>query len=97
MEDKKVYVVEVDYDCELKPGEYAKVHCVLGVYEDKLDALKFVAVNSDADFTEKDMLDGLEAEGTVEVWWHPFMVRDNFAKRAYCTVTEHVLTAKGGS
>lgn len=97
MEDnKKVYVVETDYDCELEPFEYAKVHCILGVYEDKLDAAKFAAVAS-GDMTAKDILDGLEAEGTVEVWWHPFIVGDNFAKRAYCTITEHVLIAKSGS
>lgn len=97
MEDnKKVYVVEADYDCELEPGEYAKVHTLVGVYEDKLDAVKIAAVNS-GDMTEKDMLDGLETEGTVEVWWHPFILGDNFARHAYCTVTEHVLVAKSGS
>lgn len=95
--NKKVYVVEADYDCELEPGEYAKVHTLVGVYEDKLDAVKIAAVNSDSDFTEKDILDGLEAEGTIEVWLHPFIVGDNFARHAYCTITEHVLVAKSGS
>lgn len=64
----------------------------MAIYEDIGDAIKAAMANCDSDLTEQDIRDGIEAEGYCEVWWHPMIVGENFAKHVVATITEHVLT-----
>lgn len=89
--NKFVYTFEVDYDTTIRVDKLHS-HNLVAIYEDIDDAIRAAMMNCDSDLTEQDIRDGMEAEGYCEVWWHPMVVGDNFAKHVVATITEHVLT-----
>ena len=91
MNNKYVYAFEVDYDTNIGMDKFHS-HNLVAIYEDIDDAIKAAMMNCDSDLTEQDIRDGLEAEGYCEVWWHPMIIGENFAKHVAATITEHVLT-----
>lgn len=88
--NKTVYAFEVDYDTTIGLDKLHS-HNLVGIFEDVDDAIKAAMMNCDSDLSEQDIRDGLEAEGYCEVWWHPMMIGENFAKHVVATLTEHVL------
>lgn len=88
--NKFVYTFEVEYDTTIG-GDKLHSHNLVAIYENIDDAIKSAMMNCDSDLTEQDIRDGVEADGRCEVWWHPMIVGENFAKRVVATVTEHVL------
>lgn len=96
--NKTVYAFEVDYDTTIGLDKLHS-HNLVGIFEDIDDAIKAAMMNCDSDLTEQDIRDGLEAEGYCEVWWHPMMIGENFAKHVVATLTGHVLitSSKEGS
>ena len=90
-DNKFVYTFEVDYDTTIG-GDKLHSHNLVAIYENIDDAIKAAMMNCDSDLTEQDISDDLENEGYCEIWWHPMIVGDNFAKHVVATITEHVLT-----
>ena len=90
---KFVYLVSVSYQVT----KFASIdfsHFVIGIFEEKEDAVRYAMANADSDLREDDVLEALDGEGTVEIWWHPMKIKEDYARRIYVTITEHVLHQK---
>lgn len=97
--NKRVYEFSVDYDTSIGLDKL-HAHNTVGIFEDIDDAIKAALINADSDFTEQDVKDGLEGEGTVNICWNSMKLpAELYANHVVATLTEHILitSSKKGS